>query len=105
MRSQAPSRRPEAPTMLSRSKLAHYRDRLLRLAERHRADLIRLRRETARGLGGESGGGLSNTPVSQADLGTAHHEEEVGLLLGENQEWLLVECEAALARIDAGTYG
>jgi RNA polymerase-binding transcription factor DksA len=91
--------------MLSRNKLSHYRNLLNRLAERHRADLARLRRETAHPMGGEASGGISNLPASQADLGLTYHQEEVGLLLGENQEWLLAECEAALNRIDAGTYG
>lgn len=85
--------------------LDRYRDRLLQLIGRHREELARLRGEAAHGVGGESGGGISNLPTHQADLGTAHHEQEVGILLEENQAQLLAACEAALARLDAGTYG
>jgi RNA polymerase-binding transcription factor DksA len=91
--------------MLNPQQIETYRRRLQELARRHDADLASLRGETAHGVGGESGGNLSNAPHHEADLGTAHHEEEVGLLLLENQERLLAECNAALARITAGTYG
>jgi RNA polymerase-binding transcription factor DksA len=91
--------------MLKPNEIARYRRRLEELGLRHSGDLARLRSEASHGLGGESGGGISNAPTHLADLGTAHHEEEVGLLLVENQEWLLTECEAALACIDAGTFG
>ncbi|MFO0929697.1 MAG: TraR/DksA C4-type zinc finger protein [Gemmataceae bacterium] len=81
------------------------KERLETLVERHGGQAAGLRREAAHGLGGESGGGISNAPTHQADLGTAHHEEEVGILLMENQELLLAECQAALSRLKAGTYG
>jgi len=91
--------------MLNRRKIDTFKRRLQELARRHDADLASLRNETAHGVGGDSGGSLSSAPHHEADLGTAHHEEEVGLLLMENQERLLAECNAALARISAGTYG
>ena len=91
--------------MLQRTEIDRYRQQLEELGRRHASDLARLRSDASHGLGGESGGGISNAPTHLADLGTAHHEEEVGLLLLENQETLLAECDAALARIEAGTYG
>ena len=90
--------------MLNANQIDIYKRRLQDLARRHDDDLARLRSET-RGVGGESGGNLSNAPLHPADLGTAYHEEEVGLLLLEKQEYLLAECNAALARIAAGSYG
>lgn len=90
--------------MLNPQQIETYKERLQELARRHHDEVEGLRRE-AHGVGGESGGNLSNTPVHPADLGTAHHEEEVDLLLLANQEHLLSECNAALARIAAGSYG
>lgn len=91
--------------MIGPASLEHYRQRLEELIERHGGRAVLLRQDTAHGLGGESGGGLSNAPTHQADLGTAHHDEEVGLMLAENQEYLLAECQSALARLRAGTFG
>ena len=91
--------------MITSTTLETYRQRLIDLAERFGSKLSDLRHDSAHGLGGESGGGISNVPTHQADLGTAHHEEEVDLLLVENQEYLLVECEGALSRLHAGTFG
>jgi RNA polymerase-binding transcription factor DksA len=96
---------PRTPPMLNRRQIDTFKRRLQELARRHDADLTSLRNETARGVGGDAGGSLSDAPHHEADLGTAHHEEEIGLLLMENQERLLAECNAALARITAGTYG
>jgi RNA polymerase-binding transcription factor DksA len=82
-----------------------YQERLRALAQRHSDGMNQLQKEALHGLGGESGGGLSNAPMHLADLGNAHHEGEVDLALMQNEERLLAECNAALARIDAGTFG
>jgi RNA polymerase-binding transcription factor DksA len=74
-----------------------YRRTLLRLARRLR--------EGVEGLGGESGGGLSAPPAHPADLGGAGGAERMGLALLAKEERLLEECDAALARIEAGTFG
>jgi RNA polymerase-binding transcription factor DksA len=91
--------------MLTSQQIDQYRRRLQELARRHDGELAGLREEAARGVGGESGGNLSDVPVHPADLGTAYHQEEVNLLLLENQENLLAKCGGALARIAAGNYG
>jgi DnaK suppressor protein len=91
--------------MLSSRQIDTFKRRLQELARRHDADLATLRRETGHGVGGDSGGSFSDAPHHEADLGTAYHEEEVGLLLMQNQELLLAECNAALARVAAGSYG
>jgi DnaK suppressor protein len=84
--------------------IERYRRQLLELVQRH-TDGVSRQGDALHGLGGESGGGLSNAPLHLADLGNAHHEEEVDMALMENEERLLAECIAALDRIDAGTYG
>jgi RNA polymerase-binding transcription factor DksA len=85
--------------------MATYKRRLQALAQRHSDGVSRLQGEGLHGVGGESGGGLSNAPMHLADLGTAYHEEEVDLILMQNEEQLLAEANAALARIEAGTFG
>ena len=84
--------------------IAKYRQRLLELVQRH-SDGVSRQGDALHGLGGESGGGLSNAPLHLADLGNAHHEEEVDMALMETEERLLADCNAALDRIDAGTFG
>lgn len=91
--------------MNTQAALEDYRARLLSLTQQVSGESSRLEDETFHGLGGESGGGLSNVPLHLADLGNATTEEETGLTLLEQQERLLMECNAALARIDAGTFG
>jgi DnaK suppressor protein len=81
-----------------------HKKRLLDLVQRH-SDGVSRQGDALHGLGGESGGGLSNAPLHLADLGNAHHEEEVDMALMENEEHLLAECIAALDRIKAGTFG
>jgi RNA polymerase-binding transcription factor DksA len=82
-----------------------YKAQLQSLLQRHNDGMTRLQDEALHGVGGESGGSLSNAPTHLADLGTAYHAEEVGLILMQTEERLLGECNAALDRIDAGTYG
>jgi RNA polymerase-binding transcription factor DksA len=61
--------------------------------------------EALRGRGGEASGGLSNTPIHMADLGTDNFEQEFTLGLLENEERSLQEISAALDRIEQGTFG
>jgi DnaK suppressor protein len=91
--------------MLSPTKITTYRERLLELSHRLRGQVSQLEDVARQGLGGESGGGISNTPTHPADLGNAHYQGEVELLLLENEAGLLSDCYAALDRIDAGTFG
>jgi RNA polymerase-binding transcription factor DksA len=91
--------------MLSPAKIEDYRERLLELAHRLRGQVSDLEDVALQGLGGESGGGISNTPTHPADLGNAHYQGEVELLLLENETGLLSDCYAALDRIAAGRFG
>jgi RNA polymerase-binding transcription factor DksA len=87
------------------TKMEDYRERLLELTHRLRGQVSHLEDVALQGLGGESGGGISNTPTHPADLGNAHYQGEVELLLLENEAGLLSDCYHALDRIDAGTFG
>jgi RNA polymerase-binding protein DksA len=91
--------------MLTDTQLAEFRRRL----EAERAHLNRL----IRSLGGEvedladfqgsmEDAGIGNDP---ADVGTEVYEQERALTMERNEQELLDEVEAALARLDAGEYG
>jgi len=90
---------------MTAAEITTYQQRLQVLLQRHTEGVSLLQDEALHGLGGESGGGFSNAPLHPADLGNAYHEEEVGLILMQNEEQLLAESNAALDRIDAGTFG
>jgi len=91
--------------MITRPVIEAHRQRLLALAARYRGGVSKLRGESLHGLGGESGGGISDVPTHPADLGNASYEEEMNLTLLEAQEQLLEECDAALTRIRSGVFG
>jgi RNA polymerase-binding transcription factor DksA len=91
--------------MISETEAAAYRTQLLALRSRLNRDRSQLEAEAFRPAGGEAGGGLSNVPLHPADLGTQAFEEELTLGLLESEELLGDEINAALARLDQGTYG
>jgi len=68
-------------------------------------DVAELEDEALRGIGAEPSGGLSNTPLHPADLAADASEETVALGLLGNEEHILTEVDAALARLEAGTFG
>lgn len=82
-----------------------YRQHLLALQRRLRGDVTQLKDEALHRGGGEASGNLSNMPIHMADLGTDNFEQEFTLGLLENEEQLLQEIEAALKRMDQGTFG
>lgn len=90
---------------MTQAELSHFRRRLLAMQKRLVGTLADLEDEGLRPVGGEASGGLSNVPVHPADLGTDNSEEEFALELVENEHKLLLEVEAALERIEQGTYG
>ena len=50
-------------------------------------------------------GDLSNMPIHMADLGSDNFEQEFTLGLIENEEEILRDIDAALERLDDGTFG
>jgi len=90
---------------MSKNDLQGFRKRLLELAARLRGDIGGLTQEALRTTGGESAGGLSHVPLHMADLGTDTFEHEVATGLLQNEQAVLSAINAALERIDAGTYG
>jgi DnaK suppressor protein len=85
--------------------LDRYRQQLLTLAKRITGDVSELSGEALRQTGGEASGSLSNTPLHPADLGTDSFDQEVNLTLLEKEDLTLEAIQAAMDRIEQGTFG
>ena len=90
---------------MTKAEIQAYRDSLIALRDRHNGDVSHLADEALHRTGGGASGNLSNMPIHMADLGTDNFEQEFTLSLLENEEQLLSEIAAALARIEQGTFG
>jgi DnaK suppressor protein len=90
--------------MLTDDQLAAFRDQLVRERARLRRSIQALEGEVVQLAQAEEaeGGGAGNDP---ADIGTEVYEQERALTLERNEQALLDEVEAALARLDEGRFG
>lgn len=78
---------------------------LLSLRSRLQGDVDQMTDE-ALNRGGDAGGGnLSSMPIHMADLGTENFDQEFTLGLIENEQETLDEIQAALVRLEVGSYG
>ena len=91
--------------MFTKAEKNLYRQRLVNLTTRLEGERSQLKGEALQPTGGEASGGFSNAPIHPADLGSRDVEEDVALGLLENEEQLIEEINAALARLDEGGYG
>src|SRR3954470_267741 len=91
--------------MLTAHELGTYRRTLHAMRSRLDERVSDLRSETYQGTGGESAGGISNTPLHPADLGNQEAETRVNVALAENEASLRQEIDGALARLEEGTFG
>jgi DnaK suppressor protein len=82
-----------------------YRQVLQGLRARLRGDLDQMTDEALRRHQPESSGNLSNVPLHMADVGTENYDQEFTLGLIENEQGTLEEINAALSRIEVGTFG
>jgi RNA polymerase-binding transcription factor DksA len=90
---------------MSKTDLAKHRERLEALASRVRSDAYSMI-EQARGTSGGNGGGeLSNAPFHLGDMGTEEYLYDLNTTLLANEQYIVSEARAALARMDSGTYG
>ncbi len=86
---------------MNESRLQHYRKRLLALRARLRGERDALLDEAL----SERPGEISRMPTHMADAGSDAYEKDSTLALSESAEETLALIEAALARIEDGTYG
>ena len=85
--------------------LQAYRRVLESLGARLRGDLDQMTDEALNRGGPEGSGAPSHVPVHMADLGTENFDQDLMLGMIENEQETLGLINAALDRIDAGTFG
>ncbi|HTN02765.1 TraR/DksA family transcriptional regulator [Planctellipticum variicoloris] len=88
--------------MLKVADFEEFKSLLLDVRARIRGDVEHL---TSEALDRDAGGGESRSPQHLAELGTDTYEQDFALRRVENEQEVLVEIEAALQRIEDGTYG
>ncbi len=82
-----------------------FREQLLKERERVRSAITHLRADHPGSLDEEVEEGAPATDDHLGETASATLNREIDYTLGENSEQILSEIEAALKRIDAGTYG
>jgi len=90
---------------MKKADLKNYKEQLLALRARVRGDVSQMADTALKQSRTQSSGGLSNMPIHMADLGTDNFEQEFTLSLMESDAGILDKIEAALERIEDGTYG
>jgi RNA polymerase-binding transcription factor DksA len=85
--------------------MARYRRRLEDLRYRLRTDVTNVADQARGPSGGQSAGSLTNAPLHLGDEGTEEYLFDMNAALMENEQYLVAETQAALARIDDGSFG
>ena len=94
-----------AQQYLSSAELDHFRKLLLQKRNEILQSVVEIEDETLRKSRLDASGDLSSMPIHMADLGTDNFEQEFSLELMDSERRLLEEIEAALDRVETGTYG
>ena len=90
---------------MTASQTRKYRAQLEQLAGRVRETAAGLEESVRTPTSGESAGGLSNVPMHLGDVGSEVYNQELSATLLENEDHIRGEVDAALGRLDAGTFG
>lgn len=90
---------------MNKRELKQRRRQLEQLASRMRDDRNAAFELVRSASGGQGSGELSNAPLHLGDNGTEEYLYDMNATLLENEDYLLNEVNAALHRIDKGTYG
>jgi len=90
---------------LSQADLDHFRELLLRKRGEISGNVVEIEGETLKKSRLDASGDLSSMPIHMADLGTDNYEQEFALGLMDSERRILHEIDAALQRIQDGTYG
>jgi DnaK suppressor protein len=90
---------------MSARNLDRYRHRLEELRTRMEGNVASLIDQALQPAGGEQSGGISNAPLHLADLGTQTQNQHLALGLLQNERQELRDIDAALQRLEDGTYG
>ena len=82
-----------------------YRELLTALAARVGADATNMQEQVRAGSGGNGGAELSNAPFHLGDMGTEEYLYDLNVTLLGNEQYIMAEARAAIARLDDGTFG
>jgi DnaK suppressor protein len=82
-----------------------FKERLLLLRSRLRGDVTQLADAALKKNRSQANGDLSSMPIHMADIGSDNFEQEFTLSLMETEGGTLEKIDAALERIEEGTYG
>ena len=82
-----------------------FKERLVVMRSRLRGDVTQMADNALNKGGSEAPSELSSMPIHMADLGSDNFEQEFTLSLMQTEEDTLGAIEAALERIEEGTYG
>jgi DnaK suppressor protein len=91
-------------TKMKKVEMKPFKEVLLALRARLRGDVSTLA-NAALASGGSGGGSHNSIPSHMADMGSDTFEQDNTLLLMHNEGETLTQIEAALERIENGTYG
>lgn len=90
---------------LTKPELKVFKERLLEIRARLRGDISYLAESALKTSQLEEGGGSTKMPIHMADIGSENFAQEFALSLMANDEGTLAEVEAALERIEDGSFG
>ncbi|MFH1267352.1 MAG: TraR/DksA family transcriptional regulator [Planctomycetota bacterium] len=90
---------------MKKAEMKVYKERLLALRARLRGDVNQMADAALKQSRTEANGDLSSMPIHMADIGTDNFEQEFTLSLMESEGGTLEKIEAALERLEEGTYG
>jgi RNA polymerase-binding transcription factor DksA len=82
-----------------------YRSLLMTLASRAWTDASGMEERVRAGTSGNEGSELSNAPMHLGDMGTDEFMYDMNATLLVNEQYIVAEARAALARLNAGTFG
>jgi len=97
--------RTRRPRKLTPTEIEGYRQLLLEKWAQLLGDVSQIEGEALRKSRLDAAGDLSSVPIHMADLGTDNFEQEFALGLMDSERKILSKIQAALQRIEQGTFG
>lgn len=90
---------------MNKTEVKTYKERLLALRARLRGDVDAMANAALKKNRAQGNGDVSSMPIHMADLGSDNFEQEFTISLMQTEEGTLSAIEAALERVEDGTYG
>lgn len=90
---------------LTKSDIDHFKEILLQRRREIAGNVNKIKDEALKKSRMDASGDLSCMPIHMADIGTDNYEQEFSLDLMDSERKMLDKIDAALQRIEDGTYG